>query len=126
MIIYSLSNLRNDFVSNCDAWKSFCKCCNPMSCLPEPYNNVNELTQLVIFKCLRPDALIVKINELVNDFYGETISKGQNNGLECAFEKSTSKTPLIVLKSKGYNASINILRFAEEQNAVDRYFAMAF
>lgn len=116
--------MRNDFVNNGDAWKSFSECCNPMNCLPEPYNNANELIQLVIFKCLRPDALIAKINELVNNFYGEAISRGQKNDLEYAFERSTSKTPLIVLKSKGYNASVNILRFAEEKNAIDRYLAI--
>lgn len=90
--------------------------------MPEPYgNSTNQLIKLIIFKCLRPDALRSAIERFVGTF-DETFIDGTgiNINLKSAFVSSTSKTTLIYFSSAGIDATADILNLAYEINLGDK------
>lgn len=90
--------------------------------MPEPYgNSTNQLIKLIIFKCLRPDALRTAIERFVVTF-DEAFIDGTsiNIDLKSAFVGSTSKTPLIYFSSTDIDATADILNLAYEISSGDK------
>lgn len=93
---------------------------NPIDVLiPEPYGSVNQLIKLVIFKCLRPDALRSYVERFVCSF-DETFIESEQICLKSAFDCSTPKTPLIYFTSTAIDATSDILNLAYEINANEK------
>lgn len=119
--LLSLLNIGEDIANNEENWKSFCTSSNPSETLdlPEPYASVNQLQKLLIFKCLRPDAMISELRKFICTF-DEAFIESEQIDLKTAFECSTSKTPLIYFISTGIDATADILNLAYEVNSGDK------
>lgn len=101
-------------------WQMFYTSMNPIDVLmPEPYESVNQLIKLVIFKCLRPDALHSVVERFVCSF-DETFIVSEQISLKAAFECSTPKTPLIYFTSTAIDATADIWNLAYEVNASEK------
>lgn len=116
--VYSLMNLVEEIANNEENWKSFYTSAETME-LPEPYASANQLQQLLILKCLRPDAILSAIRKFICAF-DETFIESVQIDLKSAFECSTTKTPLIFFTSTGINATDEILSLAHEVNIGDK------
>ena len=123
--VSSLSHFCEDITSDEEKWKEFYASANAIDAMmPEPYgNSTNQLIKLIIFKCLRPDALRSAIERFVETFDGAFIDDtctGININLKSAFVSSTSKTPLIYFSSTGIDATADILNLAYEISSGDK------
>lgn len=57
-----LEHFRESVESNPAEWKDIHSSANPhIQKFPEPYKDVNDLTRLIILKCLRPDKILSTI-----------------------------------------------------------------
>lgn len=119
--LYSLLNINEDISNNEENWKTFCTLSNPIETmdLPEPYDCANQLQKLLIFKCLRPDAILSAIRKFICAFDGSFIENDQID-LKSAFQCSTSKTPIIYFTSTGIDATADILSLACQVHSSDR------
>lgn len=98
--------------------------------LPEPYGNQNEngfggsaskLLELVIFKCLRPDAIQSAIEKFICSFDDAMkFNPNEQANVQTAFACSTSKTPLIYFTSEGIDAMADILSLAHETHSSEK------
>lgn len=130
-VFLSLSNFSENIKQNEENWKAFYTSTNPIEMvLPEPYGSsadtstgsVSELLKLVIFKCLRPDAIESAIEKFICSF-DETMKSNPNNdqvNVKTAFACSTSKTPLIYFTSTGIDAMADILSLAHEIHSSEK------
>lgn len=113
-------NFSESIAQNEENWKAFYMSANPVEMsLPAPYGSVSELLKLVIFKCIRPDAVHAAIEKFICSF-DETFIDSEQVNLKSAFECSTSKTPLIYFTSTGIDATADILNLAHEINAGEK------
>lgn len=117
---FRLSTLCEDIKNDELTWREFCASTNPIEGdVPSPYTNANQIIKLLIYKCLRPDAIYAAIEKFICSF-DESFMHSQQINLKSAFECSTSKSPLIYFTSPGTSASADILNLASEMNLGER------
>lgn len=124
--LFSLSNFCENIKQNEENWKAFYTSTNPIEMtLPEPYDSTggsgSELLKLLIFKCLRPDAIQSAIEKFICSF-DETMefNPSEQVNVKSAFACSTSKTPLIYFTSTGIDAMADILSLAHENHSGEK------
>lgn len=101
-----------------DEWKEFCSNDDPL--LPEPYESLDPIKKLILFKCFRPDRLLSAVEKFIQTSFGFASIKNEMFNLKSILDSSSPKTPLIYLTSKGTNAAFDILNLAYEMNMSDR------
>lgn len=115
-----MSNFCEDIAQDEEKWKLFYESTKPVDeNLPEPYASVSQLTKLVIFKCLRPDAVQSAVERFICSI-DETFIESEQINLKSAFECSSPKTPLIYFTSRGIDATADILNLAYEVNSGEK------
>lgn len=114
----SFKTFRNNLTNNADEWKAFRSSENPLETpLPEPYENSDLITKLIIFKCLRPDRLLLAIEKFMNSSFDGPSS---DYNLKSLIESGSPKTPIVYLTSKGMDATFDILSLAYDMGMSDR------
>lgn len=88
--------------------------------LPEPYNETDILTRLILFKCLRPDKLLIAIERLIVDRLGKIFTQQQQLKYTNAFEESSSRSPVIFLLSRNTDPLVEINNFLKLKNMSDK------
>lgn len=62
-----LNGLRENFVGNIDEWRQFYEASDPNEQpFPDPYANAEQMTALILLKCIRPDKIVPAIRVSVS------------------------------------------------------------
>lgn len=65
-----LEKLRIDFCESIEKWREFYESSNPdEQAFPLPYDDVDEMTALILLKCIRPDKIVPAIRVWSSHFY---------------------------------------------------------
>ncbi|XP_014255049.1 dynein heavy chain 3, axonemal isoform X1 [Cimex lectularius] len=114
-ILPELREFRKTIEINNEEWKAFYECFDPIAKIPpSPYQNVDELTWLVILRCLRPDKLVSAVQKYISKKMGKIFIEPPPFNLREAYDDSTCCTPLIFILSPGADPMAGLFKFAED------------
>lgn len=83
--------------------------------LPSPFNELSDMKQMVILRCLRPDKMVPKIQEFIINNLGAPYIDPPTFDLEGSFADSQCCTPLIFVLSPGADPMAALLKFGEDK-----------
>lgn len=106
-----------NFSFNLNIWKAYYDFNSPeVESFPEQYSKVDDLTGLIIIRCLRPDKVVHAVKNFVIKKLGQQYIEPPPFDLNASYEESDPKTPLIFILSSGTDPMANLLNFAKERH----------
>ena len=82
---------------------------------PEPFQNLNWIQRLCIFRTFKPELIFRTLNDFVTAELGEKFTVPPPFHIQSSFEDSESAIPLIFILP-GYDPLVPLQNFAENQN----------
>ncbi|XP_058525212.1 dynein axonemal heavy chain 14 isoform X2 [Ochotona princeps] len=79
-----------------------------------PWEKLTSFQRLILIKILRPEHLRNSVRKFVTEKMGNDYLPKTGINLKESYEKSSSRTPLIVIHSQGMDLTDSLLRFAQE------------
>ena len=76
-------------------------------------DDLNKFQKLIVLRCLRPDKMIVGVQDFVAAHLGEQFIKPPPFDLEKSYKDSTAMTPLIFVLSQGADPFADFVKLAE-------------
>uniref|UniRef100_A0A336M3T0 CSON009294 protein n=1 Tax=Culicoides sonorensis TaxID=179676 RepID=A0A336M3T0_CULSO len=113
----TLSNFHRNFSFNVNIWKNYYTLDAPEeNTFPEQYAKVDDLTALVLIRCLRPDRVVHAVKKYIIQKMGKEFIEPPQFDLQASYEESDVRTPLIFILSSGTDPMSNLMAFARERN----------
>lgn len=113
----ALAKWYRNFSFNLNVWKTYYDLKNPEEeYFPDQYSKVDDLTGLIIIRCLRPDKVVHAVKNFVVSKIGQQYIEPPQFDLNASYEESDPKTPLIFILSPGTDPMANLMNFAKERN----------
>lgn len=82
---------------------------------PAPFNDASMFSRLCIIRALRPDKLVLAINQFVASTLGQKFCEPPPFDLAGSYGDSTATVPLIFVLSPGSDPTGALLKFADDQ-----------
>ncbi|XP_076299082.1 dynein heavy chain 3, axonemal isoform X2 [Lasioglossum baleicum] len=110
-----LGNLKESFQKDARQWKAFYDLPNPQeNPFPPPFEKVTEnLTKLVILRCIRPDKIVAAVRIFIIHHMGQYFVEPPPFNLQASYNDSSNVTPLLFILSPGSDPMAGLIRFAE-------------
>uniref|UniRef100_A0A182XBB4 AAA+ ATPase domain-containing protein n=1 Tax=Anopheles quadriannulatus TaxID=34691 RepID=A0A182XBB4_ANOQN len=109
----SLKELPQSIIQNIAQWKAYNDLNEPDAHpLPEPYDQHENITKLIVLKCLRPDKVVPGLQRFIVQNIGKTYVEPPQFNLETSYRDSSPRIPLIFMLSPGSDPMDNIFTFA--------------
>ena len=116
-----IKHIIHKFRSGSKAWKKFYNSSEPHKLrLPGDWGTtpLNTLQRLCLIRCLRRDAIIPTIRQLIEEQMNETYMEPPPFDLQSAFVDSSNKIPIIFILSEGSNPMASITALGEKGNDI--------
>lgn len=113
----TLNNFHRNFSFNINTWKTYYELsCPEEASFPEQYSKVDDLTALVLIRCLRPDRVVYAVKRYIIQKMGKDFIEPPQFNLQASYDESDVRTPLIFILSPGTDPMANLMAFARERN----------
>ncbi|XP_063993893.1 dynein axonemal heavy chain 3 [Diachasmimorpha longicaudata] len=118
-----LQGLRRSFEENLLSWKEYYDLANPQDhSFPKPFNTVTreELRNLVILRCIRPDKLVSAVQSFISLNMSQAFIEPPPFDLQASYDDSTKTSPLIFILSPGSDPMAGLIKFAETRGILKK------
>ncbi|KAK3264588.1 hypothetical protein CYMTET_26684, partial [Cymbomonas tetramitiformis] len=109
--------LANDFAENISLWKMFYDLVEPhKGMLHGKWNEeLNSLQRTIVLRCLRPDKVVLRIQDFVTEKIGRQFVEPPPFDLTLIFQDSAATAPLVFILSAGTDPTAVLLSFAQQR-----------
>ncbi|XP_050716714.1 dynein axonemal heavy chain 3-like isoform X3 [Eriocheir sinensis] len=121
----SLEDVHKHVAEHLEAWEEVFQSDTPhLAQFPEPYSTLEGINRLALIKCLRPDKIILAVQNLIRTQFGEEYLSPPQFDIGLSFDDSTCYTPLIFILSPGTDPIGVLNRFAQERETEVKVISM--
>lgn len=89
--------------------------------LPDPYEDVDSLSRLIVFKCLRADRVPNVIEQIVAESLGNALIEKRFVDLSQAFEQSSAREPIILIETDDGSNGNAVHEFVDASGFGERF-----
>ncbi|XP_041978336.1 dynein axonemal heavy chain 3 [Aricia agestis] len=115
----ALKGFREHFERNIGAWKALYDETSPHECaLPKPYDKLEGIAKLVVFRCIRPDKLVPLVRAYVTERLGRAYVEPPPFDLARTYADSVAASPLIFVLSPGADPMTDLVKFSSDMKVV--------
>ncbi|KAF9412146.1 hypothetical protein HW555_009276, partial [Spodoptera exigua] len=115
----ALKTFRNHFENNISKWKSFYDLSAPHEHpMPEPFDQLEGIPKLIVFRCIRPDKLIPLVQQYVVKEMGQPYIEPPPFDLDKSYNDSNCCSPLIFILSPGSDPMSGLVKFSMEKKVI--------
>jgi len=115
------------FTANLSLFKTYYDSVIPYKeAVPEEWDaKLTRFQKLIVLRALRPDKMNGALQQFISHEIGEQFIEAPPFDLSTTFEISTPQTPLVFILSSGADPYQDLLKFAAEQNEMDRLLSIS-
>ncbi|XP_054732574.1 dynein axonemal heavy chain 3-like [Anastrepha obliqua] len=116
-----LKDFYKQFTKDVHLWKKYYDLSSPEEHpLPKPYDTVEEMTYLIILKCLRPDKVVPAVRTFITNNMDQSFVEPPLFDLNASFADSSPRIPLVFLLSPGSDPMASLFMYARQRNMYDK------
>ena len=114
-----MQGFKEYFESNTEGFKEIYDAANAHKIpFPGEWNKkLNLIQKLLVLRCLRPDKVVLAVQQFVIAESGEKFVKPPTFNLKACYEDASCVTPLVFVLSAGSDPTGAVLKFGDEENA---------
>jgi len=118
--IQKFNGIVKNIIKNKGLWLGFMKDIETGAAkkAPNPYNNLQNFSYLLLTKCLKPEFLIRNIKEFIQIELGDSFIENPIISLDSSYKESSNQIPLIFLLSPGDDPQDELKKFAQDKSRI--------
>lgn len=117
-----MPNICADIEGNTTEWEQFYVSIEvKQPRLPKPYDDVDALSRLILFKCLRPDRMPDAIEDIVAEHLDATLIETRCVDVSQAYEQSSAREPIVIIATSDGNDGDELNEFVKRNGFADRF-----
>lgn len=94
--------------------------------MPEPYEDTDALTRLILFKCMRTDQMPIEIKRIVAQNLGDALIEPRSVDLSQIFEQSSAREPIIIFTTGDDDNGNEMQELVEKRGFAERFGICSF